>query len=250
MKKIILIATVAVGWIGMVYGQDNPPNSTTTTTTTTTTNSDNTAQSAPSSSDGSRKGLYFGVEFLPTFTHFDVAQVNGGTYKTSFVLGYGFGALLGVNVTDHFGLQGEVLYSALAQKYTDPSNIERRIDLNYINIPLLAVFNTNVSKPVNLNLAVGPQIGINVGSKVNTESGAGVDTVGAVLAVKTGDLGFAYGAGLDFGLGPKVQLSVGYRGVIGLVDISDNSQTTETSQYYVLDKAHVSTYAGYVGLKF
>jgi hypothetical protein len=189
------------------------------------------------------------LEFLPTFSHFDISQPEGGVYKTSFALGYGGGAFVGVNFTDHFALQAELLYSALAQKYTDPSNIERRIDLSYINVPLLMVFNTNITKPVNLNLAVGPQIGLNVGSKIDAEGTAVGDSVAAVLAVKTGDLGVAYGAGVDFGMG-SVKLSIGYRGVVGLVDISDNSQTMETNEFLILDKSHVSTYAAYVALRF
>ena len=257
MKNILLVTAIVIGWLSVSYAQENPPNTNTntntTTTTTTTTTNDATVpaqQSEPASSSAGGK-CYFGLEFLPTFTHFDVTQVDGGVFKTNFVLGYGFGGFVGVNLGDHAALQGEVLYSALSQKYTDQSNIQRRIDLNYINVPLLLVLNTNISKPVNLNIAAGPQLGLNVGSKVNdVGSGAGVDTVAAVVAVKTGDVGVAYGAGIDFGLGSTMKLSIGYRGVLGLVDISDKSQTLETNQYYILDKAHIATYAGYVALRF
>jgi len=194
-------------------------------------------------------GAYFGLQYLPTFSKFDVKQVTGGVYKTTAVLGFGAGAQLGFNLTEHVGLQGEVLYSAIAQKYVDEQNIERRIDLSYVNVPLLLVLNTNVSAPVNLNLVVGPQIGINTGSKLEGSGSGGVDTVQAVLAVKAADLGFAYGAGLDFNLSEALSLGVGFRGVYGLIDISDNSQSAATDQYYLLDRSHVQTYSGYVGLK-
>jgi hypothetical protein len=68
--------------------------------------------------------------------------------------------------------------------------------------------------------------------------------------VKSGDFGFAYGAGLDFSLGGYTSLGVGFRGVYGLVDISDNSHSTATDDYYVLDRTHVKTYSGYIGLSF
>jgi len=249
-KLFLVPMLLLIAFVARAQDPNTTTNTNTTTTTTTTTTNQGTQQTGSVGGGSSSPNTYLGFEFLPTFTHFNVAPVEGGVYTTHFVLGYGGGLILGHNFTDHFALQGEVLYNALSQKYTDEANIERHIDLQYINVPLLMVFNTNSSKAVNLNLAVGPQIGINVGGKIK-DSGApsGVDTVGAVLAVKTGDLGIAYGAGLDFGSGPVV-FGIGYRGVLGLIDISDDNQSTTTSQYYVLDRAHVSTYAGYVALKF
>jgi len=68
--------------------------------------------------------------------------------------------------------------------------------------------------------------------------------------VKKGDLGFAYGAGLDFGLDQEnmVRLGLGFRGVYGLLDISDDSKTQTNDKYYVLDRTHIKTYAVYMGL--
>lgn len=199
--------------------------------------------------DNSATGLYVGFRFMPTFTVLDYAEVDNSTIETTMVLGYGFGGLIGVAVSDHVGIQGEVIYSALAQKYKEGDRT-RTIKLNYINIPLLLVLNTGLDKPINLNVAVGPQLGLNVGSSIDgSADGSGTDTVQAVLSVKKGDIGVAYGAGLDFGSG-NMKFCVGFRGVFGLVDISDNSNTRETNEYYVLDKAHVKTYAGYVGITF
>ena len=202
-----------------------------------------------SNAQTSTPGFYIGARYMPTISDFDVKQVNGDLYKTKAVLGYGIGGLIGVNFTDHVGLQGEVIYSALAQNYVDEQNIERRIDLNYVNIPLLLVLNTNSSSVVNLNLAVGPQAGILVGSEFEATGTAEGDTVTAVFGAKSGDLGIAYGAGIDFNITPNFSLDVGYRGVIGLIDISDQSQSITTDQYYLLDKSHVMTYAAYAGLK-
>lgn len=199
--------------------------------------------------NNSSTGLYVGFRFMPTFTVLDYAQVDNSTVETTMVLGYGFGGLIGVAVSDNVGIQAEVIYSALAQKYKEGDRT-RTIKLNYINIPLLLVLNTGLDKPVNLNVAVGPQLGLNVGSSIDgSADGSGTDTVHAVLAVKKGDIGVAYGAGLDFGSG-NMKFCVGFRGVFGLVDISDNSHNKETNDYYVLDKAHVKTYAGYVGITF
>ena len=202
------------------------------------------AQETTSEEEGS--GI-FGVRLMPAITNLQFSN-SQGAIETSFVLGYGAGILLGLNFNDHVGLQGEILYSQLAQKYKTNSDIERKVKLAYINVPLLLSLNTGIRNPVNLNLVVGPQLGLNTGSSVEIDNGAEADTMHAVLAVKRGDIGFTYGIGVDFGT--DVKFSVGFRGVYGLVDISNRSRNITTSEYYILDRAHVRTYAGYIGLSF
>jgi hypothetical protein len=189
----------------------------------------------------------FGVRFMPTVSAFDIQTSSGGTVKGEATLGYGVGAFLGFNFSDHVGVQGEVIYSSLNQKYTE-EDVERKINLKYINIPLMFSLNTNKSGPVNLNLVGGPQIGISVGSNVFTSGGT--NNSQAVVSVKKGDLGLAYGAGVDFGLNPsgKFRLGLGFRGVYGMLDISNSNSSTTTDSYYVLDRTHMKTYSLYTGL--
>jgi hypothetical protein len=189
----------------------------------------------------------FGVRFMPTLTSLNYSE-NQGVVETSFIVGYGAGVLLGTNFNDNVGLQGEIMYSQLAQKYKTGGDIERKVKLNYINVPLLLSLNTGIHNPVNLNFVIGPQLGLNTGSSVEINNSTEADTVHAVLAVKRGDIGFAYGVGVDFG--SEVKFSIGFRGVYGLIDISDRSRNITTSEFYILDRAHVRTYSGYVGLSF
>jgi opacity protein-like surface antigen len=243
MKKLIFLLLL-IPAIGMAQ-------QTQTTTTTTTTTGDNPAtqdQDSPKDQSDCLPG-YIGFRFLPTFTDFNIKQQNNGNVKGTFVMGYGFGGVIGYHFTPYFGLQGEVLYSVLAQEFTSGEK-KHRLDMSYINIPIMAALSTNSCKGVSLNIVAGPQFGINTGSKVKTEGGDGVDTVQAVVAVKPADFGFAYGAGLDFRLSQSIILGIGFRGVYGLVDISDNSKSTTTNQYYIVDRSHVNTYAGYAGLSF
>ena len=193
--------------------------------------------------------FYFGARFMPTISDFDVRQSNGDLYKTSATLGYGFSGLAGLNLSNHFGLQGVVIYSALAQEYVDELNVKRNINLDYLNIPLLLVLNTNSSALVNLNLVVGPQIGILVKSDFEASGSSEGDSLTAVFGAKSGDLGIAYGAGIDFNILPNLSIDIGYRGVVGLLDISDQSQSLTTDQYYVLDRSNLMTYAAYAGVK-
>ena len=192
--------------------------------------------------------MEFGLRFMPTFSSFEVFTPGNGRQIGDYTNGYGFGAILGYNFTDHIGIQGEVIYSAIGQKYTEV-DVERKINLRYVNIPLLLSINTGKSKVVNFNLVGGPQIGISVGSSIFT-SNDGTDNSNAVLDVKKGDLGVAYGAGLDFGVNSErtIRIGLGFRGVQGLFDISGNNATLSTDGYYLLDRSKVKTYAVYAGL--
>jgi opacity protein-like surface antigen len=194
----------------------------------------------------------FGVRFMPSVSTIKVQNYKGEVINGDFVVGYGYGALLGFDFNKHVGLQLEVIYNQLSQKYKD-DQLDRRVNINYVNIPLLLSLNTNRAKAVNFNIVAGPQMGINVGSNLKTTGTYnGNSNTQAVLAIKKNDFGFAYGAGLDFCLNPRhtVRLDLGFRGVMGLVDVSDQSTTLQTNSYYILRKDHIQTYAGYIGFAF
>lgn len=208
------------------------------------------AQEATPSSDGAYPGFELGARYMPTFSSFDVRGSNGVVYS-QFTLSHGVGGFLAFNANEHVGFQVEGIYLSMSQKYRE-NDMDRTVYLNYMNFPLLLSLNTSKGSAVNLNVVGGPQFGLNVGSRVETAPGGQTDTVTAILAVKSGDVGIAYGAGIEFGLGANhnLALELGFRGVYGLIDISDKSQSTTTEQYYILDRAHVQSYAGYVGLRF
>jgi opacity protein-like surface antigen len=193
---------------------------------------------------------YIGVRFMPVFTTLKFKKLNNEVVTGNVQFGQGYGALLGINFSEHWGLQLEGIYNRLSQKYTD-IDIERTVHVSYINVPLLLSFNTNYRMPVNLNIVAGPQLGINVASDFSNSGGSDIDSLQAVLAVKKSDVGVAFGAGLDFALGAMVRLSLGYRGVVGLLNISDTNTSITTNQYYILEKSqHATTHAAYIGLTF
>lgn len=204
--------------------------------------------SSLSAQDEAERKFELGFRFMPTLSSFEMKNATGTTVSARGVMGFGIGGFLGYNFSQHVGVQGEIIYNSISQKYTE-TNIERKVNLRYVNIPLLLSLNTGKYKPVNLNVVAGPQIGISAGSTLFTSN---TNNNQAILAVKKGDLGFAYGGGLDFGMPSmrNLRLGIGFRGVLGLFDISDDSATLTNNNYYVLGKAHVKTYSGYVGISF
>lgn len=192
-----------------------------------------------------------GLRFMPTFTSFSLKTSTGGTVNSGLTLGYGYGLLIGYNFTEHVGVQAEVIYNTLTQKYSE-ADVERQINLQYVNIPLLLSLNTGKTKPVNFNVVIGPQIGLSVGSEIKVTGSDSSIASQAVLSVKKGDLGFAYGAGVDFGLNTAktLRLGIGFRGVYGLIDISDDNKNYSNESFLVLDRMHLSTYSGYAGFSY
>ena len=190
----------------------------------------------------------FGIRLMPTFSSFNMQTSTGGTVNGSVNLGFGCGAFLGFNISDNVGIQGELIYNSLSQRYTE-TDVERKVKLRYINVPVLLSLNTGKSRPFNINFVAGPQIGFSVGSSLSTN---GTNNPPAILSVRKGDLGIAYGAGIDFGINNSLttRFGFGFRGVLGLFDISDNSQTIATDSYYILDRSRIKTYSAYVGVSF
>ncbi len=202
-----------------------------------------------SSYDADSKHFEFGVNFMPTIATFDTKASDGSIINGKGKLGYGGGVNLGYNFSQHVGVQAELLYFAISQK-NEEQNITHQVNLHYVNIPLLLSLNTGIMKPVNLNLVFGPQLGVSVGGNVKTSNGDGTNTTEAILDIKGGDLGLAYGAGLDFAINEAhtLRLGLGFRGVYGLIDVSDNNKTTNSNSFLILDKSHIKTYSAYLGM--
>lgn len=199
--------------------------------------------------DSDQKKLEFGMRLMPTVSDFEMKTSSGNGVSGNATLGFGAGMFLGFNFSNNVGIQGEIIYSSISQESND-INIVRKVNLRYLNVPVLLSLNTNKSKLVNLNLVIGPQFGFNAGSSFSQSGVINPDEPQPILVVKRNDVGLAYGAGLDFGLNQErtFRLSLGYRGVLGLIDVSDKSNNSSTNSYYLIDKSNVQTHSAYIGL--
>jgi len=215
-----------------------------------------TTLKAQEASEGVQKKSTFsfielGLRFMPTVSQFSMKTATDGVVKGEATLGYGVGGLLAINFTKNYGIQGEILYNSLSQKYQD-QDLDREINVRYLNLPILFSANTGKGKQANLNLLFGPQFGMNVGSSIKTSKGPGSDTVTYVLATKNSDFGFAYGTGLEFMLNERktTRLDIGFRGVYGLTNINRTIPASSDESEPIFESAKVRTKSMYVGVSF
>lgn len=192
-----------------------------------------------------------GIRFMPTFSAFKLESSSNRTISSEVTLGLGVGGMLAYNFNNHVGMQVEVIYNTLSQKFKD-QNTYQRIAVNYVNIPILMSLNSGKSKRINLNLVAGPQFGISLGSRIGTINNQSSDSTMYVFVASKNDFGFAYGAGLEVMLNEEknTRLGVGFRGVYGFSNISDEDSYGSNNSSLFLSNAQVKTYSGYLGLSF
>jgi hypothetical protein len=205
--------------------------------------------------DKSLSGFHFGLKFQPFINSLNFKGSDGQNASMEQTVNSGWGASLNYFFSPWIGLHLEVMN--MRQKFAfDDGLAKRRIDLNYIQIPLLLSVNTNLEKWVNLNLTAGPYIGLNTNTSINYENQLNeVFSNGSaavpVLIVNPLEVGVAYGAGLDFGFGEGqwLHLNMGYRGTMGLTNIQDQNIVLEGKEYGILAKTARNATAGfYVGV--
>ncbi|MCD6017306.1 MAG: hypothetical protein K0S53_427 [Bacteroidetes bacterium] len=191
----------------------------------------------------------FGVRYMPTFSTLRFRNQYDNEIQGEVSLSHGFGIMLGANLSKNIGLQAELSYLEISQRYKD-QNLERKVDVSYLNIPILLSLNTDKTRIVNLNFVAGPQFGVNIGSSISSSSNENTETVRATVGASGTDIGVAYGTGLEIALNKMhtVRLDFGYRGFYGLVDGNADQTSKNPDTYNVLIRTSRQTQAAYAGL--
>ncbi|MFV0573582.1 MAG: porin family protein [Xanthomarina gelatinilytica] len=218
MKKILLIAAVAVFGISNVNAQEV--------------------------SFGPKAGVNF-------------ANLNGDIEDNDMRVGFHIGGAAEIMFTEKMGLQAELLYSLQGTKdsYSSKETIggvtyteeeEAKINLSYINIPVS--FKYYIAN--GFNVEAGPQVGILASAKAKYDykervQGGGYDetyTESGDQDVK--DYYKSVDFGLNFGLGYKMEngLNFGARYNLGLMNIDDFSNSDD----YKISNGVIQVSAGFM----
>ena len=146
------------------------------------------------------QGIGLGIKGGLNFANVDVKNIPGQSFDTK--TGYHIGGVVIINLSEKWGIQPELLFSAQGTETPDSKS-----DFNYLSIPILLRW-----KPVDLlSIEAGPQFGILLSAEE--------DLVGDVKdAFKSNDSGVALGATVHLPLG----LNVGARYYWGIGNILED----------------------------
>jgi hypothetical protein len=143
---------------------------------------------------------------------------KGNNYTTSpnFKIGVHIGGYVTVMLSEHLGVQPEVLFST--QGYKSGNTTAK---FNYIVIPILA--RCNINKLISFH--AGPQFGVLASAKSDYGSG----TSNIKNSYKGSDLGIAVGGTVDLPMGLNFTL----RFIKGLSDIDDTASSTKVRNFNI-----------------
>jgi Outer membrane protein beta-barrel domain len=153
------------------------------------------------------QNIRFGLKGGPSYTSVVGQHVEGAAYKWGF---HG-GVLVNVKLSDRFSLQPEVLYS---QKGTKGANNSDRIDINYVDLPVLLRVATGLG---GLFVEVGPQIGYQAGSRTSLDYRTPLTRVTSDFAGSYPAFDFGYATGFGYQLANGLGIGLRYNGGIGHV---------------------------------
>ncbi len=172
-----------------------------------------------------------------------IANLRGENTGTSWTTGLTLGGFLNYSANSGFGVSGQVLYTQLGGKDNDNS---REINLNYIQIPILATyFLGKYGQRVRPKLFLGPHINFLLSAK--NEQGVDINQVqgrpGRSNAFESIDAGLTAGVGLNVRLANKIWLNTDVRYGLGLLGLLADDQPD-------IRKIHNHNFGVNVGVSF
>lgn len=147
-------------------------------------------------------------------------EIDSESETTKAAVGFQGGAFVNFGVSDVFSIQPELFFSRLGGKeseYIDDlgSDVDQTYKIDYLSLPVLFKFQV----APNVNLHVGPQLGILAGAKVKVEA------LGQSVEADAKDSFNTLDFGLNGGIGFNVQkFGFDLRYYYGLANIADDPE--------------------------
>jgi hypothetical protein len=149
---------------------------------------------------------------------YNLLYKGGG--RTDYKAGFNAGMLAHIHITNHFAIQPEVVYSRQGG-IEKIRNIEHKLNLNYINVPVLAQYMFGKG----YRIEAGPQVGFLVNAREKYSSPA-LD-LNAKEAFKKVDYSLAVG----FGYLTHTKIGFDVRWLFGLNNINQPDYNTTLPTY-------------------
>jgi hypothetical protein len=166
--------------------------------------------------------MYGGIKAGANFA--TMSDVDDSSMKT----GFQGGVFVGTHINDEFGFRVEGLWVQKGVKADEDFGpgigvVEVTTSLDYIEFPLLFVYDLAAGESVGINLFAGPTLGFNIGADAEADGG---DSVDIKDDIESFEFGAAIGAGLakTMASGKAIGLDVRYTlGATGVgKDVPDN----------------------------
>ena len=193
-----------------------------------------------------QKGLSLNLKASPQFSFlFNENNEHNKKYdrKATFRAGFGLGAEYGFNT--HMGVGLDVYYSLQGQRYKfDNKEYNQRLD--YIKIPILFTYQSNVLKPVSLIGRVGPQLSILTAAQLKDDEGLNLPG-GSESRFESTTFGGVAAVGAQFKLNRRSYLTSSVRFDYDFTNAEDD---TYPGYNQAREKTHSSTLGLEVGFRY
>jgi hypothetical protein len=139
--------------------------------------------------------------------------------------GFNAGALAHIHLTKHFAVQPEIMYSNQGAKQT-VSNSDYKVNLHYINVPVLAQFMVDDG----FRIETGPQLGILASARSKVE-GTSTDIKDNY---KTADFAWVFGLGYvtHSGFGVDARYNLGISNINNTSGTNVNNRVFQAGVFY------------------
>jgi hypothetical protein len=152
-------------------------------------------------SQGFFKRFEFGLKAGVNYSNF-----TNASFPTDPLVGFHGGGIVAFKITNNFLIQEEFLFSTQGAKIKKGSSLEEQdLKLNYISVPFLLKYRSNIG----LYIEAGPQVGMKASEEVKG--------ITSKEFAKKLDLAAAGGIGFQ----SKIGLGIGVRYVYGISKVGD-----------------------------
>ncbi len=126
-----------------------------------------------------------------------------------------FGVFLRWLVSESFTIQPEIIYTMKGVEYSEDyqgSSLKITLEMNYLEIPILAKYALPVEWAVKPHIFAGPYLGIKIGDDLKASyKGQSTSIPESVADLKDYEFGFALGVGFDYFLGTSGLINLDIR---------------------------------------
>jgi len=169
-----------------------------------------------------QKNMLLGVEGTPQMSWlYNTDDMDNNSFENINTLNGSFGVSWQFNFTKSSGIGINALYSYQGQRYK-LAGIERSKRLEYVKIPLMYVYTSDMNSDVMFIGKIGPQLGMLMNAKL-------VDAEGTLIidnqtdAYENFEISGVVSAGVGFKMGERFLFDLSLRADCGFTDAEDKS---------------------------